>query len=235
MKGKILIIEDDMEIASVIKEHLIRENYYVNWASTGLEGLKDFNDNNYDIVLLDIMLPEMDGFNVCKNIRLISDKPIIMLSAKKEVVDKVTGLKIGADDYVTKPFSLIELEARIEINIRRYRKSSESVLKSSNVRRFKGGLEIIDEEMKVLLDKQNIELTGKEYSLLLLMASNINRVFSKSELYESVWNEGDIEGNNTVTVHIKEIRQKLKDNPKNPKYIQTVWGTGYKFIGELEI
>lgn len=235
MKGKILIIEDDMEIASVIKEHLIRENYYVNWASTGLEGLKDFNDNNYDIVLLDIMLQEMDGFNVCKNIRLISDKPIIMLSAKKEVVDKVTGLKIGADDYVTKPFSLIELEARIEINIRRYRKSSESVLKSSNVRRFKGGLEIIDEEMKVLLDKQNIELTGKEYSLLLLMASNINRVFSKSELYESVWNEGDIEGNNTVTVHIKEIRQKLKDNPKNPKYIQTVWGTGYKFIGELEI
>lgn len=231
MKGKILIVEDEIEIAEIIRAHLMRENYSVVWASTGKEGLEEFKKNNYDLVMLDIMLPEMDGFNVCKNIRLLSDIPIIILSAKKSELDKVKGLKFGADDYITKPFSLMEMEARVYNNIKRYKSNNVTFEKSENLQ-YKDGLEIIEKERKVLVDNLEVELTSKEFSLLVLMAKNENRVFTKKELYENVWNECEMEGNNTITVHVKEIRQKIKDDIKKPKYIQTVWGTGYKFIGE---
>lgn len=231
MKGKILIVEDEIEIAEIIRAHLMRENYSVVWASTGKEGLEEFKKNNYDLVMLDIMLPEMDGFTVCKNIRLLSDIPIIILSAKKSELDKVKGLKFGADDYITKPFSLMEMEARVYNNIKRYKSNNVTFEKSENLQ-YKDGLEIIEKERKVLVDNLEVELTSKEFSLLVLMAKNENRVFTKKELYENVWNECEMEGNNTITVHVKEIRQKIKDDIKKPKYIQTVWGTGYKFIGE---
>ncbi len=230
MKEKILIVEDDIEIADIIKNHLQRKSYSVNWASTGREGLDEFKENSYDLVILDIMLPEMDGFTVCKNIRLLGDVPVIILSAKKEELDKVKGLKIGADDYITKPFSLIELEARVERNIRRYKKYDAR--ESREIWQYTEGLTIIKEEMKVFINKEEIDLTSKEFKLLMLMVQNENRVFSKEELYENVWDEVNLEGNNTVTVHIKELRQKIKDDVKHPKYIKTVWGTGYKFIGE---
>lgn len=231
MKGKILIIEDDIEIAGIIKNHLLRESYDVNWASTGKEGLEDFKNNQYDLVILDIMLPEMDGFSVCRNIRLLSEIPVLILSAKKEEMDKVNGLKLGADDYVTKPFSLIELEARVENNIRRYKRHNKD-FESIEKWEYKKGLTIIKDKMEVLIDNNRVELTSKEFALLVLMAQNENRVFTKQELYENVWNQRDVEGNNTVTVHLKGLRQKIKDDVKNPKYIQTVWGIGYKFIGE---
>ncbi|ABK60685.1 response regulator transcription factor [Clostridium novyi] len=231
MNGKILVIEDDVEIANIIQSHLTRENYSVNWSSTGKEGLEDFKKDTYDLIILDIMLPEIDGFTVCKNIRLLSNVPILILSAKKQEVDKVKGLKLGADDYITKPFSLIELEARVENNIKRY-KGYNKKTDDNSIWRYKNGLTIIKDEMKVLIDDKEIELTSKEFSLLVVLAQNEHKVFTKKELYENVWNQDNLEGNNTITVHVKGLRQKLKDNVKNPKYIQTVWGTGYKFIGE---
>ncbi|AEB75161.1 response regulator transcription factor [Clostridium botulinum] len=231
MKGRVLVIEDDIEIASIIRKHLTRENYDVNWSSTGSEGLKDFNKDKYDLVILDIMLPEMDGFMVCKNIRLISNVPILILSAKKQELDKVKGLKLGADDYITKPFSLIELEARVENNIKRYKGDNKKSQKQ-DVWSYKQGLKIIKDEMRVTVNDDEIELTAKEFALLVLMAQNENKVFTKKDLYENIWHQNNLEGNNTITVHIKELRQKIKEDVKHPQYIQTVWGTGYKFIGE---
>lgn len=231
MKGNILIVEDDIEIATIIKDHFKRENYNVNWASSGKEGLEDFKQNSYDLIILDIMLPEMNGFDVCKNVRLLSNIPIIILSAKKDEFDKVKGLKIGADDYMVKPFSLLELEARVENAINRY-KRGRNINIDNEKWYYKDGLTIIKDEMRVLINEEEVELTAKEFNLLLLLAQNEQHAFRKSELYENVWNEMNCEGNNTVTVHIKELRQKIKEDVKNPKYIQTVWGVGYKFIGE---
>lgn len=231
MKGRVLVIEDDIEIAGIIKNHLQREKYSVNWSSTGTEGIEDFKKNEYDLVILDIMIPEMDGFTVCKNIRLISQVPVLILSAKKEELDKVKGLKLGADDYITKPFSLIELEARVENNIKRYKRNYKD-FKSDDELKYKQGLTLIKDEMKIFVDDKEVELTSKEFALLILMTQNENKVFTKKELYENVWGQNEVNGNNTVTVHIKELRQKIKDDVKNPKYIQTVWGTGYRFIGE---
>ncbi|MGG7164859.1 response regulator transcription factor [Clostridium ihumii] len=231
MKGNILIVEDDIEIATIIKDHFKREKYNVNWASSGKEGLEDFKQNSYDLIILDIMLPEMNGFDVCKNVRLLSNIPIIILSAKKDEFDKVKGLKIGADDYMVKPFSLLELEARVENAINRY-KRGRNINIDNEKWYYKDGLTIIKDEMRVLINEEEVELTAKEFNLLLLLAQNEQHAFRKSELYENVWNEMNCEGNNTVTVHIKELRQKIKEDVKNPKYIQTVWGVGYKFIGE---
>lgn len=231
MKDSVLIVEDDEAIANILKEHLEKEGYEVNWASTGKEGLEDFKKYTFGLVMIDIMLPEMDGFTLCKNIRWINeDIPIIIVSAKQTDMDKVKGLKIGADDYITKPFSLAEVSARVEAHLRRYRKKDRR--SNSNEKLvFKKDLIIIPQERKVAIEEKEIQMTLKEFELLLLMAQNPNKVFSKEELYQHVWKSMDVEGNNTVTVHIKELREKLRDSSKNPDFIQTVWGTGYKFIG----
>lgn len=232
MKEKLLIVEDDEAIASILKEHLEKEGYEVNWSSTGKEGLEDFKNYKFALVMVDIMLPEMDGFTLCKNIRWINeDIPIMILSAKQTDMDKVKGLKLGADDYITKPFSLTEVSARVEAHLRRYRKMDKA-LTSNGTLKFKKDLIIIPEEKKVTKKGQEIQMTLKEFELLQLMAQNPNKVFSKEELYHHIWKSMDLEGNNTVTVHIKELREKLGDSSKNPIFIQTVWGTGYKFIGE---
>lgn len=230
MKERILIVEDDEAIANIIKEHLEKEGYEISWASTGKEGLEDFKKGNFDLVMIDIMLPEMDGFSLCKNIRWISEVPILIVSAKQTDLDKVKGLKLGADDYITKPFSLIEISARVEAHLRRYRKKED--ISDNNKLEFKNDLTILLTENTVLLKGEEISLTSKEFDLLLLMAQNPNKTFSKKELYEHIWQSLDVEGNNTVTVHVKALREKLKDDVKNPTFIQTVWGTGYKFIGE---
>lgn len=231
MNEKILIVEDDESIANILIEYLRKEGYKVNWASTGKEGLKDFKLKNFDLAMLDVMMPEMDGFTLCKNIRMINeDIPIIFISAKQEEKDKINGLNIGADDYIIKPFSLAEVSARVSAQLRRYRKNGKNI--SKNELEFKNGLAIKIEEKEVEIHKKKIQLTGKEFELLTLMAQNSGKIFTKSELYQHIWQSEDIEGNNTITVHIKGIREKLKDSSKNPKFIQTVWGTGYKFIGE---
>lgn len=232
MKEKLLIVEDDEAIANILKEHLEKEGYEVNWSSTGKEGLEDFKKYKFTLVMVDIMLPEMDGFTLCKNIRWINeDIPIMILSAKQTDMDKVKGLKLGADDYITKPFSLTEVSARVEAHLRRYRKMDKASI-SNGTLKFKKDLIIIPEEKKVTISGQEIQMALKEFELLQLMAQNANKVFSKEELYHHIWNSIDLDGNNTVTVHIKELREKMGDSSKNPIFIQTVWGTGYKFIGE---
>lgn len=232
MKEKILIVEDDEDIVRVVKNYLEKDDYIVNWASTGREGLSDFKSNNYQLVMIDLMLPEMDGFTLCKNIRWTSNVPLIIISARNTDEDKVRGLKLGADDYITKPFSLVELEARLSSHLRRYRRYTNEDTIDENIIRFDNGLSVDKENMKVFVDGSEILMTPKEFSLIELLAENPDKTFSKKELYEHIWNQDDLYDNNTVTVHIKEIRNKLKDNSKEPIYIQTVWGIGYKFIGK---
>lgn len=230
MPGKILIVEDDEQIASILKEYLTSKGYEINWASTGNEGLEDFKMGSYDLLVVDIMLPGLDGYSLCQSIRLVSDVPILIASARNKELDKIKGLKIGADDYVTKPFSLPEVEARIESLLRRYNRS----IREGNldeVYTYIGGLEINFNRKQVLLEGQEVFLTATEWSLLTILAKNPSRPFTKKELYENVWQEEDIEGSNTVTVHIKQLRTKLKEDSKHPKYIETAWGIGYRFIG----
>lgn len=230
MGGRILIVEDDEQIASILKEYLINRGYEINWASTGNEGLEDFKIGNYDLLIVDIMLPGLDGYSLCQSIRLISDVPILIASARNKELDKIKGLKIGADDYVTKPFSLPEVEARIESLLRRYNRTiREGGLEETYT--YAGGLQINFNRKQISIDEQEIFLTATEWSLLTILAKNPNRPFTKKELYENVWQEEDIEGSNTVTVHIKQLRTKLKEDSKNPKYIETAWGIGYRFIG----
>lgn len=232
MEEKILIVEDDEAIANIMKEHLIKEGYEVSWASTGKEGLEDFKKEEFQLVMVDVMLPEMDGFTLCKNIRWLNEEvPIIIVSAKQTELDKVKGLRSGADDYMTKPFSLMEISARIEAHLRKSRRK-ENYIPQDRKLQFKKGLTIIIEDNRVLLKDYEISLTSKEFDILALMAQNPNKVFSKGEIYQHIWDNVDVNGNNTVTVHIKALREKLKDNIKDPTFIQTVWGTGYKFIGE---
>ncbi|WP_446898402.1 response regulator transcription factor [Clostridium sp. LBM24168] len=231
MRGKLLIVEDEESIAAIVKEHLEMEGYEVFWSSTGLEGLEDFKKQKFDLVMLDLMLPEMDGFSLCRNIRWISNVPIIIISAKQADLDKVKGLKLGADDYITKPFSLVEISARVEAHLRRYMRD-ENLKQNDDIISVKPDLNIFLNEKKVVRGSNEIQLTVKEFQLLLLMAQNPNKVFSKKEIYENVWNNVDIDGNNTVTVHVKALREKLHDGVKNPVFIQTVWGIGYKFLGE---
>ncbi|PWA12183.1 DNA-binding response regulator [Pueribacillus theae] len=231
MKARLLLVEDDPEIARVVRDMLSREGYEVTWATTGLEGWEDFQANGYDLVLIDLMLPEMDGFTLCKNIRWKSDVPMIIISARKEDEDKIEGLHIGADDYLAKPFSLAELKARVESHLRRwwrYLGVQHKVQKTE----YLNGLIIYWEQQKIVLNDCEMSLTSKEFSLLQLLAQNPGRIFSKSELYQHIWNQADAEGLHTVTVHIKSLREKLSDPVKAPLFIQTVWGKGYQFIGE---
>jgi two-component system, OmpR family, response regulator len=236
LKGvNILLAEDDSEIARIICDHLRRKEYSMTWASTGKEAWEDFQQGDYHLVMVDLMLPEMDGFQLVKHVRLESDVPILILSAKVDENDKVKGLKDGADDYLTKPFSLRELEARVESLLRRYQRYYHHEAPSiGNVLSFQPGL-IVDLQNKVAtVDGKEIPLTSKEYDLLVMFVQHPGRVFSKQEIYEHIWNQADVDGNNTVTVHIKSLRTKINDSIRTPIYIQTVWGIGYRFIGVNE-
>lgn len=231
VNARILIVEDDPEIARVVRDMLIRENCEVTWATTGLEGWEDFQSSTYDLVLVDLMMPEMDGLTLCKNIRWKSNVPIMIISARKEDEDKVEGLQLGADDYLAKPFSLIELKARIESLLRRW-KRYEGKKTDKKKNDYIHGLSIYLDEQKVVLDRTEIPLTMKEFAILELLSQNPNRIFTKSEVYQHVWKQTDAEGLHTVTVHIKSLREKLNDPVKTPRFIRTVWGKGYQFIGE---
>ncbi|BAQ11067.1 sensory transduction protein [Bacillus sp. OxB-1] len=232
MGETILLVEDDAEIARIIRDTLRQQGYTVAWATTGREGWEDFQRAPYDLVLVDWMLPEMDGIALCRNIRLASDVPIIMISARKEDEDKVEGLDTGADDYLAKPFSLVELKARVASQLRRWRRY-HGQQEQTRQSRYEGGLIIEWQNERVLLKNGNVLLTPKEFELLKLLAQNPERIFSKGELYEHVWQQPELGDIHTVTVHIKALREKLDDPAKTPRFIQTVWGKGYRFIGEL--
>ncbi|WP_233455124.1 response regulator transcription factor [Paenibacillus elgii] len=231
-KTNILLVEDDPEIARVIRDYLTTEGYRITWSSTGGEGWEDFNQDKYDLVLVDLMLPEMDGLSLCRNIRLNSDVPMIIVSAHHEDHHKVSGLTLGADDYLTKPFSLAELSARILSHLRRYRRYQGEREETGQRVDYRHGLSICFTKQRVFLSGEEILLTAKELALILLLAKHPYRTFSKKELYEQIWHQAEVDGNNTVTVHIKCLRTKLKDVSREALFIQTVWGSGYRFIGE---
>ena len=230
MKQQILLVEDDREIARIIKDTLIKEGYTVTWATTGIEGLEDFSAGDYDLILVDWMMPEMDGLSMIEHIRLQSDVPIIMISAKNNDADKVEGLQ-GADDYLAKPFSLEELKARVRSQLRQWQRYNK-VQAPEEVITFMHGLKIDWPKERVYLEDDEINLTQKEFALLKVLAQNPFDLFTKEALYTHVWQQVELDQTHTVTVHIKALREKLKDPVKAPYFIQTVWGKGYRFIGE---
>ncbi|MDO5690550.1 MAG: response regulator transcription factor [Tissierellia bacterium] len=225
----ILVVEDDFEIASLIKEYLERNGYRAIWSSTGFEALEDIELYEIDLVVLDIMMADLDGFGFLERLRLSKNTPVIIVSARITIEDKVRGFELGADDYITKPFSLVELKTRIAYHLRRGNPNDEKT--DADHLCFEGGLEYFPMIKKFTLKGERLNLTSKEIDIIDLMIKNEGRVLSKKEIYETVWAEQDMEGNNTITVHIKSIREKLKEDLKEPKYIETVWGKGYRFIG----
>ena len=222
----ILIVEDDKEIREGVQIYLQSQGYKVFQAADGVEGLEVLEKEEIHLAIVDIMMPRMDGIRMTMKLREKYDFPVIMLSAKSEEVDKITGLNIGADDYVTKPFTLMELMARVNSQLRRYRKFLEKLAPKENVHVI-GGLEINEETVEVTMDGNPVKLTPIEYKILLLLAKNPGRVFSAEEIYERVWQEKAI-NTDTIMVHVRNIREKIEIDTKNPKYLKVVWGVGYK-------
>ena len=222
----ILIVEDDKEILECVQIYLQSQGYKVFQAAYGIEGLEIIEKEEIHLAIVDIMMPRMDGIRMTMKLREKYDFPVIMLSAKSEEVDKITGLNIGADDYVTKPFTPMELMARVNSQLRRYRKFLEKLAPKENVHVI-GGLEINEEAVEVTMDGNPVKLTPIEYKILLLLAKNPGRVFSAEEIYERVWQEKAI-NTDTIMVHVRNIREKIEIDPKNPKYLKVVWGVGYK-------
>ncbi|PGX89639.1 response regulator transcription factor [Bacillus thuringiensis] len=229
---RILIADDDKEIRNLLKIYLERELYMVDTAINGEEALHLFNQNNYNLVILDLMMPKIDGIEVCKKLRDKTNVPILMLTAKDHEVDKILGLSIGADDYITKPFSIHEVIARVKALMRRFLVlGSNNTTQEKTTLSFKG-LTINLNTYTVHTNKEEINLTGKELELLKFFTSNPGQVFTKTQLFRNVWDDNYIEDDNTVMVHIRKLRKKIEIDPSNPKFIQTIWGIGYKFVGE---
>lgn len=222
---KILVVEDEKEIAEAIKIYLEEEGYEVIICLNSEKAISLFKQNEFQLVLLDIMMPKVDGITLARQIRKTSSVPIIFISAKSESTDKITGLNVGADDYITKPFEPLELIARVKANIRRYCKLGSNV-ENDNLRI--DGLEINNKTKEVFIDGELIKLTPIEYKLLYFLATNKGQVFSIKQIYENVWKEPFDGYEKKVVVHISHIRDKIEINPKEPKYIKAVWGLGYK-------
>ena len=229
--NNILVVEDDREILEGIKIYLRNQGYTVFGASNGLEGLDVIEKEDIHLAIVDIMMPKMDGITMTMRLREKHDFPVIMLTAKSEEIDKITGLNIGADDYVTKPFAPMELMARVNSQLRRYRKFREALEGKAEVKQENvlvvGGLELDEEKATVTVDGNPVKLTPLEFKVLALLMKHPGRVFSAEELYERVWNEKAIT-TDTVMVHIRKIREKIERDPKNPRYLKVVWGVGYK-------
>ncbi|MCX4269099.1 MAG: response regulator transcription factor [Lachnospiraceae bacterium] len=225
----ILVVDDEKEIAELVELYLVSDGYKVHKAYSAAEGLEILEKVPIDLALLDIMMPEMDGLEMCKKIREHNNIPIIMLSAKSTDLDKILGLSTGADDYVTKPFNPLELTARVKSQLRRYTQlnPNNQMDKDENEIRIHG-LEINRENHRVVVYGEEIKLTPIEFDILYLLASNPGKVFSTDEIFENVWNEKVYEANNTVMVHIRRLRGKLKEDTRASKIITTVWGVGYK-------
>ena len=223
----ILVCDDDREIVEAIEIYLSKEGYNVIKAYDGLEAIEILKKEDIQLLLIDVMMPRLDGLRATLKIREKSGIPIIILSAKSEDSDKVIGLDVGADDYITKPFNPLELIARVKSQLRRYTKLGTMAGQKSNVYTV-GGLEVNDDSKEVTVDGESVKLTPYEYKILLLLVKNQGRVFTIEQIYENVWEEEAIAADNTVAVHIRHIREKIEINPKEPRYLKIVWGVGYK-------
>jgi DNA-binding response OmpR family regulator len=226
----ILIADDEEEIADLIAIHLEKEGYHIIKVSDGQEAVSVIETQSIDLLILDIMMPKMDGYEVIRRIREKHNMPIIFVSAKTSDFDKVQGLVMGADDYMTKPFIPIELVARVNAQLRRFMKFNQPQIKQNSTLEF-GGLTISSEQRTVMLYGNNIELTPKEFEILYLLASHPNKVYSAEDIFQKVWRDAYYEGGNTVMVHIRTLRKKLEEDKRKNKLIKTVWGVGYKFNG----
>jgi len=223
---KILIIEDDISIAELERDYLEAEGFNCEIIHNGRKGLERALNSEPDLILLDLMLPDMDGFSICRSLRKESEIPILMVSARKEDIDKIRGLGLGADDYITKPFSPGELVARVKAHLNRYNrlKGTEKRDPSITVR----GLSVDYNSRKVLVNEREAILTGKEFDILYMLISSPDRVYTKEEIFEKIW--GDTYGDmSTITVHVRKLREKIEYDPSNPQYVETVWGVGYRF------
>lgn len=223
--SRILIVEDELDLANIIKDYLVKELYEVEICTEGDKAIEIFDKFKPSLVILDLMLPGMNGYEICQNIRIKSTIPILILSAKIDEFDKVKGLNLGADDYITKPFRPRELLARVNAQLRRsqvFNKENLEIIDIENIR-------IYTKEYKVEKNGRDLDLSRNEFELLVFLSKNPRQVFSREQLYERIWGFDSYGDLNTVTVTINRLRQKIEDNAKNPKYILTVWGVGYKF------
>lgn len=227
-KKKVLVVDDEKLIVKGIRFSLEQDGMEVDCAYDGEEALRLAKDCEYDLVLLDVMLPKQDGFQVCQQIREFSDMPIVMLTAKSEDMDKILGLEYGADDYITKPFNILEVKARIKAIMRRTAKREEAPPSTMIV---KGSMKIDCESRRVIIDGREVNLTAKEFDVLELLATNPNKVYSRENLLNLVWGYDYPGDARTVDVHIRRLREKIEMNPSEPKYVHTKWGVGYYFQG----
>ncbi|CAM4395105.1 DeoR faimly transcriptional regulator [Bacillus manliponensis] len=223
----ILVVDDEKEIRDLITIYLKNEGYNVLQAENGEEGLRIVEKHEVHLVVLDIMMPKVDGIHMCLKVREVKEMPIIMLSAKTQDMDKILGLTTGADDYVTKPFNPLELVARIKSQLRRYMKMNGFVFPDQNEIEI-GDMKMNTATYEVFVRDEEVKLTPREFAILQLLAINPGIVFSTEQIYEKVWNEQSFQSDNTVMVHIRKIREKIEENPRKPHYIKTVWGVGYK-------
>ena len=226
--SKILIIEDEVAIADLEKDYLELSDFKVDICNTGDEGLKTALAGDYDLIILDLMLPGMDGFEVCKKIREEKNIPILMVSAKKDDIDKIRGLGLGADDYMTKPFSPSELVARVKAHLARYERLVNSNVQENDIIEVRG-IKIDKTARRVWVDGEERAFTTKEFDLLTFLAQHPNHVFTKEELFREIWDMESVGDIATVTVHIKKIREKIEKQSSKPQYIETIWGVGYRF------
>ena len=225
---KVLIVDDDSNICELLRLYLEKDGFDTVIANDGEAAIVKYNLEEPDLILLDVMMPKLDGWQVCRTIRKSSSVPIIMLTAKGETFDKILGLDLGADDYVTKPFDSKELVARVKANISQYRRIKDTDQKTERTIEY-GDISINPLTHRVYVKGREIELKNKEYELLLFFMNNIDIVFNKDQLYENVWGFDALGENSTVAVHINRLREKIEEDPGNPKYLQTVWGAGYRF------
>lgn len=225
---KILIIEDEIEIAELERDYLEIYGFEAEIETNGEEGLKRGIEEDFDLIILDLMLPGVNGFEICKEVRQVKNIPIIMVSARKDDVDKIRGLGLGADDYLTKPFSPSELVARVKAHLNRYERLIGTGIKKNEIIEIRG-VKIDKTARRVYVNGEEKSLTTKEFDLLTFLAENPNQVFTKEELFRRIWNMDSIGDIATVTVHIKKIREKVELDTSNPQYIETIWGVGYRF------
>ncbi len=226
--SKILIIEDELAIAELERDYLELSGFEVEIENTGDGGLKRALEEKFDLFILDLMLPGVDGFEICKRIRKVKNTPILMVSAKKEDIDKIRGLGLGADDYITKPFSPSELVARVKAHLARYERLIGSGMPENEIIEIRG-LKIDKTARRVYVNGEEKTFTTKEFDLLTFLAQNPNHVFTKDELFSKIWDMESVGDIATVTVHIKKIREKIEFNTSKPQYIETIWGVGYRF------
>ena len=226
--AKILVCDDDKEIVEAIEIYLTQDGHQVLEAYDGIEAVEILKKESVDLLIMDIMMPRMDGIRATLKIREKHNIPIIILSAKSEDADKILGLNIGADDYITKPFNPLELIARVKSHLRRYMQLGSTTIKESEAIYTVGGLAINDDLKEVTVDGEQVKLTPIEYNILLLLVKHQGKVFSIDQIYENIWNENAVGVDNTVAVHIRHIREKIEINPKEPRYLKVVWGVGYK-------